>query len=69
MANTIDNTIMNYSLLWPGSAAGVANGSTAEEAGAGKSNGPGSVFVRPVPADSGQGWLSAGMGENIDLMV
>jgi hypothetical protein len=69
MANTIGNTIMNYSLLWPGSTDGVASGSTAEKAGAGKNAVGGPVPASPAAADSGQGWLPAGMGENIDLMV
>jgi hypothetical protein len=69
MANTIDNTIMSYSLLWPGSPDGVAGGSTAEKAGAGENAGGWSLLPSPAAADAGQGWLPAGMGENIDLMV
>jgi hypothetical protein len=69
MASIIDNTIMNYSLLWPGSTDGVAGGSKASEAAKGGKPEPGSLFIRPASAESGLGWLPSGMGENVDLMA
>jgi hypothetical protein len=69
MANIIDNAIMNYSLLWPGSADGVAGGAKTGEIGGGQQPGPSSLFVRPKAAESGLGWLPTGMGENVDLMA
>jgi len=36
MANIIDNAIMSYSLLWPGSAEGVVGASKAGETGMGQ---------------------------------
>ena len=36
MANIINNTIMNYSLPWPGSAEGVAGGTKTGEAATGQ---------------------------------
>jgi hypothetical protein len=69
MMNIIDNTIMNYSLLWPGSADGVVSGSTVEGSGMGQNQGAGSIFVSPQASQSGRGWLPTGMGQNVDLMV
>jgi hypothetical protein len=64
----IDNTIMNYSMLWPGSTEGVVSSAKSGEAAAEASTEPVSLFVRPA-AESGLGWLPAGMGENVDLMA
>jgi hypothetical protein len=69
MGNIIDNAIMSYSLLWPGSAEGVAGGPKANGAAAGQKLGATSQFVRPTSAESGLGWLPVGMGENVDLMA
>ena len=69
MANIIDNAIMNYSLLWPGSADGVAGGPKTGEAGMEQQAGASSQFVRPEAAESGLEWRRAGLGENVDLMA
>ena len=46
MANIIDNAIMSYSFLWPGSAEGVAGASKAGKVGMGQQPGATSQFVR-----------------------
>jgi hypothetical protein len=68
MANVIDNTIMNYSILWPKGAEGVAHQAPADNA-AGPAGGRSSVFVGPLNATKGTGWLKAGMGQNVDLLA
>jgi hypothetical protein len=65
MANVIDNTIMNYSVLWPQGTAGVAR--AADEANT--AGGRPSVFVGSLNATKGTGWLKAGMGQNVDLLA
>ena len=50
---------MNYSLLWPGSADGVAGGTKAGEVGTGQKPGQSSLFVRPAAAESRSGWIPA----------
>jgi hypothetical protein len=66
MANVIDNTIMNYSVLWHQGTAGVAR--AADEAN-GPAGGRPSVFVGSLNATKGTGWLKAGMGQNVDLLA
>jgi len=65
--NSIDNTIMNSSVLWPNGPQDVAKRLPAGQVGADLGTGESAAVVRPPAAEASRGWLPAGMGENVDL--
>jgi hypothetical protein len=69
MANIIDNTIMNSSVLWPTSPQEVGKRLPAGQVNTDLSPSQSALVLRSPVAESGRGWLPMGSGEKVDLMA
>ena len=69
MANVIDNTVMNSSVLWPtgtaDAAARLPTGPSESVSGSGQSD----AMVRSPAGETGRGWLPADMGQSVDVLA
>ena len=69
MANIIDNTIMNSSVLWPTSPQEVGKRLPAGQVNTDLTGGQSALVLRSPLGESGRGGLPVGSGENVDLMA
>jgi hypothetical protein len=69
MANVIDNTVMNSSVMWPVSSREVGSRLPAEQVNARLGPEQSSIILRYPSDQEGRGWLPVGMGQNVDMMA
>jgi len=69
VANVIDNTIMNSSVLWPTSSGDAAKRLPAGQLDAQLESGQSSPVLRSAEAESGRGWLPSDLGQAVDVMA